>query len=184
VTVGEVCADLFRHPIRGVIHRWHWKSAILSAVLRGGLFFATNFTDGPGVALRVTLVECVLRVPLVGMLAAVAQALGGSEPPWAAAIVAMSVLPGLAHVAELAVHWAARTPELGASMGASVALSALSTLFNLFATRRGVMIVGRGALPFGADMQQLPRLLVDFVLVPSRAFGRMLRGVCLLTTRR
>ena len=78
------------------------------------------------------------------------------------------------HLAELAAHWIARTPELGDSMRASVALSVLSTFFSLFAMRRGVMIVGSGALSFGDDLKRLPRLVLDFVLVPSRAVARTL----------
>jgi hypothetical protein len=71
----------------------------------------------------------------------------------------------------------ARTPELGASMQASVALSVLSTVFSLFAMRRGVMIVGDGSLSFGDDLKRLPRLVLDFILVPPRAVAHALRHV-------
>jgi hypothetical protein len=172
MTVWEVAVDLVRHP--RVIDRWHWKSAMLSAVIRGSLFFATNLADGSRLAARATLVEFALRVPLVGILAAVTQSFGGAEPPWAAAIVATALLPGLAHLAELAAHWMARTPELGASMQASVALSVLSTAFSLFVMRRGVMIVGDGSLSFGDDLKRLPGLVLAFVLVPPRALVRAL----------
>jgi hypothetical protein len=172
LTVWEVSVDLIRHP--RVAKRWHWKSAMLSAIIRGSLFFATNLAEGPRLATRASLVEFALRVPLVGILAAVAQAFGRAEPPWAAAIVATALLPGLAHLAELAVHWMARTPELGASMQASVGLSVLSTVFTLFTVRRGVMIVGEGSLSFGEDLKRLPRLALDFVLVPPRAVARTL----------
>jgi hypothetical protein len=175
MTVWEVSVDLIRHP--RVVDRWHWKSAALSAIVRGSLFFATNIADGPRPAARATLVEFALRVPLVGILAAVTQAFGKAEPPWAAAIVATALLPGLAHLAELAAHWMARTPELGASMQASVALSVLSTVFSLFAIRRGVMIVGDGSLSFGDDLKRLPRLVLEFILVPPRALARALRHV-------
>ena len=174
MTVCAVCADLMRHPVRGLIHRWHWKSAMLSAILRGALFFATNLPDGAGVATRTMLVEGALRVPFVGVLAAVTQAFSRAEPPWAAAVVAMALLPGLAHVAELVVHWAAGTPELAASIAASVAMSALSTIFSLFAVRRGVMVVGDAAQSFRDDLKQLPHLIVDFVSTPRHALGRML----------
>jgi hypothetical protein len=177
MTVWEVAIELIRHPIRRVIHRWHWKSATLSAIMRGSLFFATNIADGPRLATRATLVEFALRVPLVGILTAVTQAFGGAEPPWAAAVMATALFPGLAHVAELAAHWMARTPELGASMRASVALSVLSTVFSLFVMRRGVMIVGDGSLSFLDDLKRLPRLVLDFILVPPRALGRALRHV-------
>jgi hypothetical protein len=172
MTVWEVSVDLIRHP--RVVERWHWKSATLSAIIRGSLFFAANLADGPRLAARATLVEFGLRVLLVGMLAAVTQAFAGAEPRWAAALGATALLPGLAHCAELAAHWMARTPELGDSMRASVALSVLSTFFSLFAIRRGVMIVGRGSLSFGDDLKRLPRLVFDFVLVPPRAVARTL----------
>jgi hypothetical protein len=175
LTVWEVSVDLIRHP--RVAERWHWKSAILSAIIRSSLFFATNLADGPRLATRATLVEFALRVLLVGILAAVAQAFGRAEPPWAAVIVATALLPGLAHLAELGVHWMARTPELGASMQASVGLSVLSTVFSLFAVRRGVMIVGEGSLSFGDDLKRLPRLVLDFILVPPIALARALRRV-------
>jgi hypothetical protein len=177
MTVCDVCADLMKHPVRGLVHRWHWKSATLSAVLRGALFFATNLSDGPRTATRAMFVETVLRVPLVGVLAAVTQAFGRAEPPWAAAVVAMVLLPGLAHIAEFVVHWAAGTPELGTSIAASIAMSALSTVFSLFAVRRGVMVVGDDAQSFRDDLKQLPPLVVEFVLAPARALGRVLRRV-------
>jgi hypothetical protein len=177
MTVCDVCADLMRHPIRGLIHRWHWKSAALSAVLRGALFFATNLTDGPGMATRAMLVECVLRIPLVGALAAVTQAFGRAEPPWAAALVAMALTPGLAHFTEFVVHGAAGTPELRTSIAASIAMSALSTVFSLFVVRRGVMVVGNDSQSFHDDLKQLPRLIVEFVLTPARALERALDRV-------
>jgi hypothetical protein len=175
MTVWEVCFDLIRHPIRRVIHRWHWKSATLSAIIRGSLFFATNLADGPRLATRAALVEFALRVPLIGILAAVTQAFGGAEPPWAAAIVATALLPGLAHLAEFAAHRMARTPELGTSIQGSVAMSVLSTSFSLFAMRRGVMIVGRGSRSFGSDLRHLPRLVLEFICVLPRALARVLR---------
>jgi hypothetical protein len=173
MTVWEVSVDLIRHP--RMVDRWHWKSATLSAIIRANLFFATNLAHGPRLATRATLVEFALRLPLVGILAAVAQAFGGAEPPWAATVVATALLPGLAHLGELAAHWMARTPELGASMQASVALSVLSTVFSLFAMRRGVMIVGGGSLSVGDDLKRLPRLVFDFILVAPRALARALR---------
>jgi hypothetical protein len=172
MTVRAVLVDLIRHP--RWIHQWHWKSATLSAIIRGSLFFATNLSGGPRLATRATLVEIAFRVPVAGMLAAVTQTFGEAEPPWAAAIVATALLPGLAHLAELAVHWMARTRELGASMQASVALSVLSTGFSLFAMRRGVMIVGGGSLSFGADLKRLPRLALAFIFVLPRALARVL----------
>jgi hypothetical protein len=169
VTVGGVSADLLRHPVRSLICRWHWKGAALSAVVRGSLFFATNLTDGLAAGARATVVECLFGVPFVGVFAAAIQAFSGAEPPWAATLVIALLFPVLAQAAEFAVHWAACTPRLGISMLASIALSVLSTAFNLYVMRRGVLIVGGGARRFSDDVKELPRLVVTFVLALPRA---------------
>jgi len=154
----------------------------LSAIVRGSLFFATNLTDGLGAAARATVVECACGVPLVGVLAAVIQAFRDAEPRWAATLVITALLPVLALATEFAVHWTAGTPQLGTSMLASIALSAISTLFNLFAMRRGVMIVGRGSRRFRDDVKQIPGLIVAFVLALPRALAHT-RGCTSLGTR-
>jgi hypothetical protein len=178
MTIDDVCIDLVRHPIRRLIGRWHWKSVTLSAVIRGGLFFATNLADGTRAATRATLVEFVLLVPLVGILAAVTQAFRGAEPGWAAALVVTAFLPTIAQAIEFVVHWIAGTPELGTSMVASVALSIISTAFSLYAMRRGVMVVGSDARSLANDVKNLPRLFFDFALTPLRALAVAIGRVC------
>src|SRR5262249_298562 len=87
VTIRETCAELARHPARYVIARWHWKSALMSAIFRGLVFFVANLGVGVGRAGRASIVEFALRVPLVGILASVAQLFRLAHPAWAAAIV-------------------------------------------------------------------------------------------------
>jgi hypothetical protein len=171
-TVVDVSVELMRHPVRSVIHQWHWKSATLSAVIRGSLFFAANLTDGAGAAARAAAVESALAAPMVGVLAAAIQAYRCAEPRWAATLVTAALIPVLAQIVECAVHWSARTPQFEASMLASIGLSAISTAFNLFAMRRGVMIVGSGARRFRDDLRQIPRLVVAFVLALPRSVAR------------
>ena len=170
-TVTETLVELMRHPWHHVVRRWHWKNAVLSGLVRGSLFFAINFVDGQAMASRAALAEVLLRVPLVGWLAAVTQALHGAEPAWAATLVAIALLPALALVAEFVVHWIGGTPEFGPSMEASLALSTLATLFSLFAMRRGVMLVGAASRPLFDDLKQLPRLVLDFALALPRALA-------------
>jgi hypothetical protein len=166
VTLRETFAELVRHPVRHIVLRWHWKSALMSAIVRGLLFFVANLAAGPGLASRASVVEFVLRVPLVGALAAIAQLFSCATPGWAAVIVATTALPLVAHAAELAVHTIARTPRLGTSLLASVTMSLAGASFNLFAMRRGTLIVGAGARPFADDLKDLPRLIADFVMMP------------------
>jgi hypothetical protein len=171
-TIGHVCSDLIRHPLRSLIYRWHWKNAIASALLRSSLFFLTNLAAGHNAAIRATLVEFALRIPLVGMLAAVTQSLSRADPVSAATFFAIGVLPTLALATEFGVHWMVHTPELATSMTASLALSVFSTIFGLFVMRRGVMVVDEVRRPFGDDLKQLPRLVVEFVLLLPRTIIR------------
>ena len=172
MTIGQVCADLIRHPLRHVVYRWHWKSAFCSASVRGTLFFVTNVSGGHVAAVRAMLIESAVRVLVVGMLAAVTQAFRYADPPWVASCFATAALPILALAADFLVHRVLATPELAASMRASIGLSALSTLFSLFVMRQGVMVVDDSRRPFREDLRQLPRLIVEFVWVLPRTIAR------------
>jgi hypothetical protein len=164
VTLRETFLELVRHPACYIVLRWHWKSALMSASVRGLLFFAANLAAGPGPASRASIIEFALRLPLVGALASVTQLYRDAHPAWAAALVTTTVLPLIAHAAELATHAIAGTPRLGVSLFASVAMSAVATTFNLFAMRRGALLVGEGARPFADDLKQLPGLIAAFVV--------------------
>jgi glycosyltransferase involved in cell wall biosynthesis len=45
-TVGAALKSLALNPIDHLIRRWNWKSALLSSLLRGALFFSTNLVAG------------------------------------------------------------------------------------------------------------------------------------------
>ena len=51
----------------------------------------------------------------------------------------------------------------GASIAASVAFTSLSTAFNLFAMRRGALIVGADSGSLWKDLQSMPAILVAFI---------------------
>ena len=175
MTLRQACTELLRHPVRHVILRWHWKSALMSAIVRGLLFFAANMGAGPWRASRASIVEFALRVPLVGTLAAVTQLFRLADPAWATAVVTTTALPLVAHAAELLAHTIAGTPRLATSLLASVTMSVVATTFNLFAMRRGTLLVGDGARPLAADLKELPRLIKLFVMTPIACVSRRLR---------
>jgi hypothetical protein len=173
VTVRDTFAELVRHPVQCVVFRWHWKSAVISASVRSLMFFVATLGAGSSRAGRASLVEFLVRVPLVGALASVAQLFRLTEPAWAAAAVTTICLPLVAHAAELAAHAIAGTPRLGTSLLLSIAMSACATTFNLFAMRRGTLIVGAGARSLANDLRALPRLLAAFVKAAvDAALGR------------
>lgn len=163
-TLGGVLSDLFAHPGEMLIRRWNWKSAILSSIVRGLLFFFTNLSAGYAAAWSALVTELAFRGVTAGFYGALTQALRDAKPAWTGTVAALILLPVTGHSVELAVHWVRGTARLGTSLTVSVAFTAVSTAFNLFAMRRGVLIVGAGGGSIGSDLLRTPALLVQFVL--------------------
>ena len=136
---------------------------MLSSLLRATLFFATNLAAGLPAAIAAMKTELVFRGITSGFYGALTEAFREAEPPWAAALTVMFLLPVANHSIELLVHWMRGTQKLLPSIVASVILTAFSTLFNFYVMRRGVLIVGAGRHSLGKDLLKLPRLVVDFV---------------------
>ena len=65
----------------------------------------------------------------------------------------MVVLPLASHSLEFGIHLLRGTPKLITSIVSSVIFTMLSTLFNLHAMRRGVLIAGPGAQSLAADFE-------------------------------
>jgi hypothetical protein len=55
--------------------------------------------------------------------------------------------------------------------------TALATLFNLFAMRRGVLVVGRAESSLASDMRQIPQTILAFILAGPIA---LYQGICWL----
>jgi hypothetical protein len=174
--VREVVRDLVRHPVRMLVRRWNWKTALLSALLRGTIFFASTISEGLRPAAAALGRDVLFRVPLGGFYGAVGQAFSSARPVWASYLIVMVIVPAMAHVAEFLVHWTGGTPHLGRAITASVTFSAFSALFNLFLMRRGALLVAGAGDGFGADMRRMPRLLGDFLAVLPRMVLRGLRS--------
>jgi hypothetical protein len=171
-TVRGVLWWMLRHPWHALVCRWNYKSAILSALLRASIFFAANRTAGFDAAVAAMITEFCFRISTAGFYGAVTQGFRRVEPPHAGTIAAMLVLPVVTHSLELLVHWWRGTPELGVSIAASVAFTALSTSFNLFAMRRGAFVVGADRQSLLSDLLALPRLVAQFVRAAARTFVR------------
>lgn len=166
--VLTVISEVMRHPVRHFVHSWNWKASAVSALSRAAIFFTMNAPAGLDAALRAMATELVFRAIASGVLGSLTQALRYSRPR----IVALVLLPAVGHALEYMVHHAAGTPRLRDSIAGSLAFSALSTAFTLFAMRRGVLIVGPGQQSLGADIKRMPRLLITFVVSGLRALRR------------
>ena len=163
LTVRHAFLLLLREPVKYFFHRWNWKSALLSSLLRASLFFATNLSAGLPAALAAMQTELVFRGVTSGFYGALTEAFREAEPAWEAVVTVMVLLPLANHSLELLVHWMRGTQKLLPSILASMILTAFSTLFNFYVMRRGALIVGSGRGSLGMDLLRLPRLAVDFV---------------------
>jgi len=173
-SVGAVLSRLIRHPVQHLVRRWNWKSALLSSLFRASIFFFTNLVAGWHAALGAMLAELALRGITSGFYGAITEAFSVARPAWAAMATAMAVLPFLNHSLEFLVHWLRGTPKLGLSITASVIFTALSTSFNVYAMRHGVLTVGDGSKRLREDLGRVLPLLLRFLLAGPRALARYL----------
>jgi len=173
-SVGTVLIKLVRHPVEHLVRRWNWKSALLSSLLRAGIFFFANLVAGWHAAVGAMLAELMLRGITSGFYGAITEAFSAARPVWAAVATAMVVLPFLNHSLEFLVHWLRGTPKLGLSIASSVIFTAFSTAFNVYVMRHGVLTVGGGSKPLREDLGRVLPLLLRFLSAGPRALLRCL----------
>jgi hypothetical protein len=174
ITVGSVLSDILRHPVENLVRGWNWKSAVMSAFFRGLLFFITNISAGLPAALSAMSIESAFYISTAGFYGAITQAFRRAHPAWAATLTVMVLQPTLNHSLELMLHWAGGTEKLARSITASICFSLLSAVFNLFAMRRGALIVGEERQSLLADLRQMPFIIFDFVTAIPRAIWQVI----------
>ena len=154
---------------------WNWKSAVTSATGRALLFFAVNRGAGVDAGLAALQTEFVFRVVTSGFYESLTQALSRLRPARTGMLLALLVLPVVSHGLELLVHWQRGTARLGASLAASVSVTVISTAFNVFAMRHGVMTVGPGSASLASDLRRTPALLASFAVTLARGVAQWWR---------
>jgi len=173
--VSAVWRQILRKPQVCLVAHWNWKSGATSAMLRGVIYFFVNLPSGFHAAGGAMLVEFSYRTFLSGACGAVTQALRTAEPPWAAALSAMAILPMVGHLVEFTVHYFRGTPRLKSSIATSIGFTILATLINLYAMRRGVLITGDGSSPLAQDYAALPRIIGGFIVAGPKALYQLFR---------
>jgi hypothetical protein len=176
-SLASALFDLLRHPFAGLVEGFNWKTAAISAILRGIMFFLTNLRSGQQLALRATLVEATYAICAMGVFGSITERIRNARPAWLTGLTVWLFLPGLMLSIQYNVHRFFGTPQLRISMIASFCFAALGTGFNWFAMRRGAMLVGsplvgEGGRSFAADLRALPALIWAFVTAPARALLR------------
>jgi hypothetical protein len=87
----------------------------------------------------------------------------------------MIPLPLSSHALEFAVHYIRQTPHLAANIITSMVFTAISTLFNWYAMRRGSWITGRQSQSVVRDLLSMPKLVAHFLAVGPMAIWRSIR---------
>jgi hypothetical protein len=164
-SVSEVLARLAIHPRERILRRWNWKSAALSAVIRASIFFASTLSAGWHAALGASGAELIFRAATSGFYGTIAEALAPARPLWKSTGTALVLLPATSQAMDFVLHAVRGTPALGRSFFISTVFTVVSTIFNLFVMRRGVLIVGDGRLPILCDLQRMPGLIGEFLLL-------------------
>jgi hypothetical protein len=174
-SIDAVMRRLARHPVQSLVRRWNWKSAVLSAMVRSTLFFIVNINAGIDAARDAFVTEIVFRSATAGFYGALTQALRDIRPFWVGTVAVMALLPLTTHLLEFLIHWLRGTARLASSLEWSVAFTALSTSFNLFAMRRGAFVVGRGGESIFSDLRRVPRLAFEFLAGIPRGLWRVVK---------
>ena len=172
VPLAPVLAWACAHPVELFIRRWNWKSAMFSALFRGAIYFTVNLKAGWRAAVGAMIAEFIWRTATSGGWGAVTQILRTVKPDWQSVVGAMLVLPAASHTIEFAIHFTRGTPVLGKSIITSICFTQISNLFNLYAMRRGALVIGAEGRSLARDMRDVPRLIGGFLLVIPRLVVR------------
>lgn len=165
-TVGAAVRRLVTHPLDTFIRHWNWKAALTSAIIRSSIFFSANLTAGKRAAFAAMIAEFLFRAATTGFYGAFTQAFRRVEPAWKASLIVMLGLPVFSHILEFTLHFLRGTPNLKASIGASIVFTVLSSLFNLYVMRRGALIVGAESDSLWRDFARMPWLVGGFLASP------------------
>lgn len=171
--VIDVFRDLLRHPFTTMVLRWNWKAAVLSALLRAPIFFAAYAfkKEGIAIALGAMIAQMFFRVVFGGVNGSIIQAFSKVEPAWHAVLTVPIILAAFSHLMEYVVQTIydnyTGVHGKGKAIAVSVLISAISAIFNLFAMRRGALLVkDESEQPLWRDLKRMPWLAFEFISFP------------------
>jgi hypothetical protein len=176
-SLGAAWVGIVTHPYEHLVRRWNWKSGLTSTILRGSIFFSTNLSAGRNAALAALLTELGYRALLSGGIGSVTETLRKCRPEWAAALTVSVILPAFSHVVEFTIHSLRHTPHIKTSVTVSIGFSVLTVLFNFYAMRRGVLLVGSERQSLGKDLAVMPRIVLGFIVAGPLALRKLVRSV-------
>ncbi len=177
IPLGEVLRSLASHPLQ-IITRWNWKAALLGAVLRASFYFTVYQAakENMKAALTAAAVELGFRFFTSGVSGSLVQSFRRAAPAWLAVLIVTISLPLFSHSVEYVTHYVQEVYFAGVlpasenkgrqyAFAFSVLFSAFSAMFNLFAMRHGVLLVGAGneTKSLWSDFKKIPALILEFL---------------------
>src|SRR6476620_3344203 len=166
--VMDVFRELAKHPMDTLVWRWNWKAAVLSALLRAPIFFFTYFfkKEGLKVAVGAALAQSLFRFVFGGVNGAIIQLFSSLQPAWHALLTVPLVLAAFSHLMEFVVQtfYDAQTGvnSKKSAITISVIISVISAVFNLFAMRRGALLVkDESKQPLWRDLVRMPWIVFE-----------------------
>lgn len=172
-SVFEVLVYILKHPIETLVVRWNWKAAVLSSLLRAPIFFFTYLfkKDGLKLAIGAAVAQSAFRFIFGGMNGAIIQSFSKVEPPWHAVLTVPIALAAFSHLVEFGVQTVYDNQTgvngKGKAIAISVFVSAISAVFNLFAMRRGALLVrDESQQSIWRDLSRMPWLAFEFISFP------------------
>jgi len=170
--VVDVLRYIVRHPVEALIWRWNWKAAVLSALLRAPIFFFSYFRkDGLKMAIGAAAAQSVFRILFGGANGSIIQSFSKVEPAWHAVVTIPFILTIVMHFGEWVLQGAYDSYTGTNGKTTAVLLSILASVvsggFNLFAMRRGVLLVkDESQQSFWHDIKQMPWIVFELVSFP------------------
>ena len=172
-TISGVLKHTFRHPVESLILRWNWKAAVLSALLRSPIFFTAYLAQKQGlwIAFGAMLAQFFFRTLFGGVHGAIIQSFSKVEPAWQAVVTIPLVLAAFSHLIEFVVQTGfdslTGTHGKGKAILVSIIISIISAVFNLFAMRRGALLVkDESEQSLWRDLKRMPWLAFEFLAFP------------------
>ncbi|HJS51606.1 MAG TPA: hypothetical protein VJ781_06870 [Pyrinomonadaceae bacterium] len=172
-TIYGAAFEILRHPFRTLVLNWNWKSAIISSVFRAPIFFAAYLATKQGfrMALGAMAVQFIFRAITGGTNGSIIQSFSKVEPAWHAVVTIPFILTIVMHVGEwiLQSSYDSVTGTTGKTTAVliSVLASVVSGGFNLFAMRRGILLVkDESQQSFWRDIKQMPWIVFELVSFP------------------
>jgi len=172
-TIYGAAFEILRHPFRTLVLNWNWKSAIISSVLRAPIFFAAYLATKQGfrMALGAMAIQFIFRAVTGGTNGSIIQSFSKVEPAWHAVVTIPFILTIVMHVGEwiLQSSYDSVTGTTGKTTAVliSIMASVVSGGFNLFAMRRGILLVkDESQQSFWRDIKQMPWIVFELVSFP------------------